>query len=193
MTKKIIKAKLLPEDWEAIVLNYTFGKSARDIALMLDITDQTCQRTIRVFNAVKAEDWDEVCKVMRINNISMNLVTWCAEKTGKEIPPEVQKDLEASMQAWRLKDSSRYMNKATQEPTDPPVAAANENLYNIKVLESLAKIIELLETAMDVVIPKYVNDIKDNINANTDVECERLKQIELVLEKIAKNTRPRGM
>ena len=193
MTKKIIKSKLLPEDWEAIVLNYTFGKSARDIALMLDITDQTCQRTIRVFNAVKAEDWDEVCKVMRINNVSMNLITWCAEKTGKEIPHEVQKDLEASMQAWRLKDSSRYMNKATQEPDDPPVTAANENLYNIKVLESLAKIIELLEMAMDVVIPKYVNDIKDNINANTDVECERLKQIELVLEKIAKNTRPRGM
>ena len=63
----------------------------------------------------------------------------------------------------------------------------------IKILERLAKLEEEHEQLMDVVIPKYFNDLKDNINANTDVTCERLKEIALILEKIAKNTRPRGM
>ena len=46
---------------------------------------------------------------------------------------------------------------------------------------------------MDVVIPKYVGDLKDNLNVNADVICERLKSCEDKLDDIKANTRKRGL
>ena len=61
------------------------------------------------------------------------------------------------------------------------------------MLENMVKLNELMEQLMDVVIPKYVGDIKDNLNVNTDVICERLKSCEDKLEAIKANTRKRGL
>lgn len=65
-------------------------------------------------------------------------------------------------------------------------------LYLVKLIEALVKQNELLEQLMDVVLPKYICDLKDNLNANTDLISERLKNCESRLEKIAVNTRKRG-
>lgn len=190
MTKIVRKAKLLPEDWEKIILHHTFGKSNSEIAEIIGVTDQAISRTIRVFDYVKAEEWDKLCEVHRINNVSGKLMEWCAEKTGKTIPEDIKGRLEDIARDWRMKDAQRL--KATPEAKQPD-ENGNEDLYMIKILERLAKLEEEHEQLMDVVIPKYINDLKDNINANTDVTCERLKEIAMILEKIAKNTRPRGM
>lgn len=189
------KARLLPEDWEKIMLHHVFGKPNTEIAEMIGVSDQVVSKTIKVFDLVKAEEWDKLCEVHRVNNLNMNLTGWCLEKTGKEMPAEIKDRLEEISKEWRMKDAVRQ-GRATpeQQPKEEPAANnPNDSLFMIKILERLAKLEEEHEQLMDVVIPKYFNDLKDNINANTDVTCERLKEIALILEKIAKNTRPRGM
>lgn len=190
MTRVVRKARLLPEDWEKIILHHTFGKSNNEIAEIIGVTDQAISRTIKVFDYVKAGEWGKLCEMHKTHNVGSGLIDWCAEKTGKTIPDETKAKLESISIEWRNKDAQRW--KTTQETKDPD-AGGNEDLYMIKILERLAKLEEEHEQLMDVVIPKYINDLKDNINANTDVTCERLKEIAMILEKIAKNTRPRGM
>ena len=46
---------------------------------------------------------------------------------------------------------------------------------------------------MDVVIPKYVGDIKDNLNANFDVLNQSMKGCEDKLEAVKIALRKRGM
>ena len=69
----------------------------------------------------------------------------------------------------------------------------NNRLFFIRMLENMVKLNELMEQLMDVVIPKYVGDMKDNLNVNADVICERLKNCEDKLEAIKANTRKRGL
>jgi len=79
------------------------------------------------------------------------------------------------------------------EPEADPVTAENERVFTLKMLEYIAKTNELLEQLMDVVMPKYCGDLKDNVNANCDIICERLKSCEDKLEAIKANTRKRGL
>ena len=84
-----------------------------------------------------------------------------------------------------------------QEPEKAVVSAdtgkyeiATATVYFCRLLEEIQKQNELLAQLLDVVIPKYVSDIKDNINANSDAQTQALKPI---LETIATNTRKRGL
>ena len=199
MTQPKGKVKLLPEDWEKIVILNTFGKTHAEISEEIGVTSNAISRTLRVFKAVREDNWEDVCSAFRLGTISINLINWCAEKTGKALPEETKKALDEIIEARRVKDAAKSLEKATpenadQKPVEKPASISEEEkLFFIKSLENQAKIIELLETMMDVVIQKYVCDIKDNNNANNDVQCKQLERLEVILEKIAKNTRPRGM
>lgn len=46
---------------------------------------------------------------------------------------------------------------------------------------------------MDIVMPKYCADLKDNFNANCDIISERLKSCEDKLVGIKVNVRKRGL
>ena len=193
------KMKLRPEDWEKIVTLSAFGKTHNEIGEAVGVTGSAVSRTLRVFRGVLGENWEDVCAAMKLGTISIDLISWCAEKTGKKIPEETEKAIDDIIKERRAKDAAKSLEKATPEIADQKPAAnpasisEEEKLYFIKTLENQAKIIELLETMMDVVIQKYVCDIKDNNNANNDVQCKQLERLEVILEKIAKNTRPRGM
>ena len=199
MTQPKGKVKLLPEDWEKIVILNTFGKTHAEISEEIGVTSNAISRTLRVFKAVREDNWADVCSAFKLGTISINLINWCAEKTGKEIPEETKKAIDEIIESRRVKDAAKSLEKATpeiadQKPVEKPASISEEEkLYFLKTLENQAKIIELFETVIDVVLPKYICDLKDNHNANTDVTCERLKNMELILEKIAKNTRARGM
>lgn len=85
---------------------------------------------------------------------------------------------------------------AKSKPTEPnayAITSENERVFTLKMLEYMAKTNELLEQLMDVVIPKYCGDLKDNINANSDIICVRLKSCDDKLEGIKANTRKRGV
>ena len=193
------KMKLRPEDWEKIVTLSAFGKPHNEIGEAVGVTGSAVSRTLRVFRGVLGENWEDVCAAMKLGTISIDLISWCAEKTGKKIPEETAKALDDIIKERRAKDAAKSLEKATPESADqkpvekPASISEEEKLYFLKTLENQAKIIELFETVIDVVLPKYICDLKDNHNANTDVTCERLKNMELILEKIAKNTRARGM
>ena len=69
----------------------------------------------------------------------------------------------------------------------------NTALCMRKILENQAKIIELLEQFMDVVIPKWAVHATDNANANGDAIQEMLKPIAASVDAIRCNTKKRGM
>ena len=117
------------------------------------------------------------------------------EKCGIELPEVVVKAYDDYIEKRRAEYAKK--KAADSESHDPVPSPApqeeNNRLFFIKMLEHMAKMNELMEQLMDVVIPKYVGDLKDNANANADVICERLKSCEDKLEAIKANTRKRGL
>ena len=79
------------------------------------------------------------------------------------------------------------------EPQPEPKKEDNTGLYLIKLLEAVNRQNELLEQLYDVVIPKWVGDMKDNVNCNSDVLSQSLKRIDDKLEAIKINVRKRGL
>ena len=79
------------------------------------------------------------------------------------------------------------------EPKPEPKKEDNTGLYLIKLLEAVNRQNELLEQLYDVVIPKWVGDMKDNVNCNSDVLSQSLKRIDDKLEAIKINVRKRGL
>lgn len=69
----------------------------------------------------------------------------------------------------------------------------NDALYFIRILEELHEQNQLLRDLLDVVIPKWAGDLKDNQNANSDVLCGILKEQGQALDAIRCNTRKRGL
>ena len=199
MGKVVNKAKLTPGDWEKIVLNDVFGKQASEIADMIGVTEHAIKRVIRVSRLVKEQDWKNVITVIRVNNVSKDLISWSAEKCGIEIPEDVSDQIEEEYRRWREKDQMRERDRratpAQQPEPEPPKTEMdqNEKIFIAETLKNLRQNTEMWETLMDVVIPKYMNDLKDNLNVNFDLISQRVANIEKNVETIAHNTRKRGM
>ena len=62
-----------------------------------------------------------------------------------------------------------------------------------QIKAALDKQNELLESLLDVVIPKYVGDLKDNINVNCDVLNQSAKSCDDKLEAIKLAFRKKGL
>ena len=112
-----------------------------------------------------------------------------------ELPEIVVKAYEDYKQKRRAEKAAKMAEaQKAPEPVLPPASQDDNNrLFFIRMLENMVKLNELMEQLMDVVIPKYVGDMKDNLNVNADVICERLKSCEDKLEAIKANTRKRGL
>ena len=180
--------KLTPEDWEKIVLNRTFGKTYKEIAESVGITDGAVNTVLAAFDTVKAQDWAKCCHLIVSRNMTIEVFKWAAERCGVELPDVVLKSYD-DYQARRR--ATRSKSLAPDLPGEPK--QGNEAVYFIRILEQLNKTTELLETLLDVVIPKYIGDMKDNINANTDVLCERVKGCETSLEAVRVQLRKKGL
>lgn len=195
MARNVNKARLMPEDWELIILNYAFGKSTEDIAQIVGVTDKNIQRVIRTFETVKSKDWEKVAELVRINNVSVSFIQWAAEKTGDKVPEETMAKIE--LYRNQFNEAAKQM-AATQKKTvggdlQQKAIGDNEKIFIAEVLKNLRANTEYWETFMDVVMPKYANDLKDNFNVNFDLLSQRIANIEKNIETIAHNTRKRGM
>lgn len=181
--------KLNAEDWQKIVLGRTYGKTYKEIAESVGITDGAVNTVLAAFDTVKAQDWAKCCHLIVSRNMTIEVFKWAAEQCGVELPETVLNAYDA-YQARRRETRSKSL--APDRPSEPP-QQGNEGVYFIRILEQLNKTTELLETLLDVVIPKYVGDMKDNINANTDVLCERVKGCETTLESVKVQLRKKGL
>lgn len=183
------------EDFEAVILKHSFGASNKQIAEQLDLDRDTVTRCVNAYEIAKAQDWGAALKYVNAG-YRLKYLEWSADRMGLQVPDHIV----AAYDTWCVMHNTKKAKEEPkpeekQEETIKEEAKAdkrNEDLYLCKVLEALAKTNELLEQFMDVVIPKYAIDLKDNVNVNSDLLCQRLQSCEDKLEKVAYNTRKRG-
>lgn len=182
---------------QTIARKFLFGQQSKDIAEQLEVSPYVVSRMTRIYESVRDQDWDLAIKIVTQQSVGLEPFKWAAESFGIQIPDSI----EAAYNGAREKKNALYPSKkaipeeADKIPVDAPaeVTAGNEAVYLIRILEELHTHNELMKDLLDVVIPKYVADLKDNMNANTDVVTERLKNMEQALDGIRCNVRKRGL
>lgn len=183
------KRNLKDADYEAIISSrLIFNKSAPEIAKELDIGETSVYNVVSVFQAVQKRDIDRVSEQAK-TGISGDVIGWAYRKLGLEIPKQVAAAIEERKEFNRQRNLEAVARKeAAEKPPENP----NDGVFFCKVLEALNKQNELLTQLLDVVIPKWTNDLKDNVNANCDMLQKQLKQMDEKLDCIKQNTRRRG-
>lgn len=175
-----------------------FGESAQSIAESVGLTDQAVNNCVRIFDYVKAENWELLISAINRNKgVGETSVRNAADLCGKKIPDEVFAAFAERVKRYcnpkPQKEEPQNPEPKAEEPKEPKnPGTPNDGFFFIKILEALHTQNELLTQLMDVVMPKYACDIKDCLNVNADLLCERLKSIEAHAEKVSYNTRKRG-
>lgn len=159
-------------------------KSDEETAEACNVGRATVCAIVRIFKAVKADNWETIVRVAESMLSSIDAVRAIAEGQGKEVPSYV-------VEAF-LNRNKKLETPVVLEPVKEPVTD-NSGLYMVKVLEALHAQNELIAQLCDVVIPHWVADLKDNANANADSLGQRLDQIVALLDGIKCNTRKRGV
>lgn len=173
-----------------------FGESAQSIATAVGITDQAVNNCVRIFDYVKAENWELlISTISRNKGVGEGSVRNAADLCSKKIPEEVFTAFAERQKRYKEPTKAEEPMKAeetqkAEEPKQP--GTPNDGFFFVKILEALHTQNELITQLMDVVMPKYACDIKDCLNVNADLLCERLKSIEAHAEKVSYNTRKRG-
>lgn len=198
--------KLREAEFDKIITDrLIFNRKNEDIANDIGCGISTVTAVTQMFKLVRAQDFEHIKAIMKTNSGRLGQLKWAAKKLNVEIPDDVVSAREehlAKQQAQRDMTLDEFMKAQPPEEskevieelkTAPVIAEKNDALYFIKILEALNKQNELLEQLCDVVLLHWMNDMKDNVNANTDVVCERLKNMEQSLDGIRCNTRKRGM
>ena len=195
-----------------------YGKSLPQIAHENGLSYTYVFSAWTMFNAVADEEWDKVANLLRGANMPYERVEWAAGKLGKKLPPFLKETYEERLEMQREKNRKKYAAKKEPQPDlvewiaerkeepkpapapaeIPPEVIVEKTLDNTalcmrKILENQAKIIELMEQLMDVVIPKWAVHATDNANANGDSIQEMLKPIAASLDAIRCNTKKRGL
>lgn len=182
---------LTQQELDSILFHRALGLSYKQIAEKLEISEQSAQNVIDAFEAVKEEDWARCCNLIVKRVMGIKAFRWAADRLGKEIPQVVetayQEDLDKRNEANAKKKAEAPL------PAAPPAAGVNEQVFFQRILEEMMRRNELLEQLMDVVLPKYAADLKDNINANSDVLCGEIRKCAELLDTINVKLRKRGM
>lgn len=198
------KRKYGKEQFEEVILQRAFGKGTSAIADELGCSKNFTTCVAIVFDAVKNREWDKAVEAFIRYRPTMSLMDWAARKTGTTVPLEVKQKIEHELDASRkkmLEDVKKETEEKKAEQVAPQAQAVTcapehwpeEKLMLAQMITALNKQNELLETLMDVVIPKYVGDIKDNLNANFDVLQKQMQGCEEKMEAVKLALRKRGM
>lgn len=162
----------------------TAGMSVGNTIAVTGMSSATVGRVAGAEKIIRTMDWEAAERFIKTPGY-LKYLEAASKWYGIKIPEEVLHP------EPKLTPEQLLTVELPEQPKEP-AAKQNEELYLVKLIEALVKQNELIEQLMDVVLPKYVGDLKDNINANTDLMSERLKNCESRLEKIAVNTRKRG-
>lgn len=201
------RRKLTNEDYSAIITRkLVYGQNTSSVARDVGVSDKTVKVVTQAFSLVRDKDFDAIIAAVDYNGVTPMMVEWAARELKTAAPmDEINAAYERRLKRNRDRNKENAMKRDNEAETVEEIVEEkeerksetkeekNEKLYMLKILEALAAQNELLEQLLDVVIPKYVSDMKDNLNANTDVICERLKNCEQSLDAIRCNSRKRGL
>ena len=195
MKQKIRKDTIKKIISDKVVFNMTI----RDLAEENGISTATATRVLQMYKLVSSEDWDSVREAIKSETQNKGYYAEpIAEIIGKMIPEDCypkkeepkpepkQEPVKANMDG---ENSALFLTQLMQAQLD---AQTKQKLFNQEILVAIKKQNELLESLLDVVFPHWFADLKDNVNTNSDLVCERLKEICQTLDGIKCNTRRRG-
>lgn len=206
--------KITREEFEKVITSaILLGKSSNKAAKDAGVGQPTAMGVIRVFELMRSGDLEALRKeAERSGKISRTMVALAAEKLGMEAPADVMQAINARMAkelehrkglkakreyglepAGETKETPPSQPKAAATPPLAGEAKGNDAVYFIRILEELHQQNESLNDLLDVVLPKYVSDLKDNLNANADVIGQDLRGCLEELKAIRCNTRKRGL
>ena len=192
------------EEFEKVLFHtYVLNEKQVSVCEALNISGPTVNGILVTFELMKTGQIDTLIEKIMMpggKKFSARFAKLSAEHLKIDVP---QKLLEAYIE----RDKLRYQKElpVDQGCADLPVESEkpvekksseeqhNETVYYCRLLEELHKHNELMEQLMDVVIPKYIADLKDNLNINFDTVTQSLKRTEDTLEGIKINTRKRGL
>lgn len=187
--------KLGPAEWEQIVMNRTYGMNNAKNAETVGVSTASITSTLAAFDAVKDQDWAKCCNIIVTYDTGIEVFNWAGQKTGRQIPPIIQQSYEKWREEKRRQNLDALKAKEEQEKKSEPVKPQTDKtaLMLGQIKAALDKQNELLESLLDVVIPKYVGDLKDNINVNCDVLNQSAKSCDDKLEAIKLAFRKKGL
>lgn len=190
------------EQYEKIVTDrLVFGKPAKQIAQELERKETVVFNVLDAFGVVKEQDWNRAIALLTNQYFPISVFNWAGERLGVELPPSLEAAYKQRCEKNAKISRERYAKQKGKE-TPPPVEAPpqpverkedNTVLYLLELLKAVKEGNELLSQLMDAVIPKYVADMKDNVNANCDTLFNQLKDNGDKLEVVKNNTRKRGL
>ncbi len=188
--------KLKAEQYECIVTErLAFGTPVEKVANMLNCGKTSVNNISAMFKAVQDGDWDRVCKIISQRQCPFDAIQWAADKCGVELPQKVLDEWEI-VYAPKPETPPKPAPEPAPEPA-PPLPPPDHWAEGKVMLQTIVKALnqqnELLEQLYDVVLPKWVGDLKDNFNVNSDQLHQALKRIEDMTEAIKINVRKRGM
>lgn len=192
---KVMKPDALEK---AIQMSLLYGKSADDIGKELGVTPTAIRRNVDIFKLVQAQDWDTLEYKILVYHYGEPVVKWASEKLGVEVPEKIwwafvrNANERYEKKTKELPAQEQTEKEQTVLPLDEP-KNDNDAVYFIRILEELTKTNELLTQLMDVVVPKYVSDIKDSIGVNADIIRADVGEVVKNTECIKNNTRKRGL
>ena len=194
-------AKKFPETaMEAIVTRVmVYGESIPKAAEATGFSTETVSRMVIVFTLVRDQQWDKLITRVEKLNATPAMINWAARKLG--VNPPMDKIEAASKRAQAIKTQKYKQQEEALKEVRPEIVKTlqaealgyNEDLYLSKILMALNSIDEHLVQLMDVVLPKYVADLKDNANANGDAINSSVQTCVHYLDGIRCNTRKRGL
>ena len=185
---------------EAIVTRVmVYGESIQKAAEATGFSTETVSRLIIVFTLVRDQQWDKLITRVEKLNATPAMINWAARKLG--VNPPMDKIEAASKRAQAIKTQKYKQQEEALKEVRPEIVKTlqaealgyNEDLYLSKILMALNSIDEHLVQLMDVVLPKYVADLKDNANANGDAINSSVQTCVHYLDGIRCNTRKRGL
>lgn len=151
---------------------------------------------LRAERHVLSQDWDEAARCLKDGGSNPKYYEFFCDRYEVAMPDYLRDVYLEGKKKYRDAEKAKQdEDQLAMEDahSDQDAATQNEDLYLLKILEALTRQGDLLEQIMEVVLPKCAIDIKDNINNNADLVCERIKNCEKQLEKISCNTRKRGL
>lgn len=160
--------------WEQICNLKGLGFSTKDISDKMGVSEVYINRLMSILNLVATGDFDLAIKRNDQYGLPKLCLEWIAKKCNVPIT------------ALEKKPDKNLEKKPERVPS------IDYSLYLIKLLETVKQTNELLNQLMEVVVPKYVSDIKNNQNVNFDVVCQSQKRMEDQLEGIKISVRKSG-
>ena len=206
---------LTDHEMDRIIRDKAFGyKTTEQIATEYDIATTSIWKLWRAFTLVQNKDENGMKHALCTGSTTLRYLKYAASAAGVTLSEDVQKAVKGKYEREKKRNAEKANAEQLtiqeepepeQQPEPMPAPAEippevivekqtdNTALYLIKVLQALAEQNELLKQLMDAVIPHWIDDLKENNNANSGAIMDMLKPMDQKLDAIRCNSKRRGL